>query len=175
MTEWWSGSNFPGFLVATGFTALHFQGARTPYKPDDHEYKVGIERKRSDLLGKEWFALVGLFLFFPFRRVLRENISNEHIKSWSNLNSMSEKELIRIDEIPNLIHTIRGVQVMLDMDLAALYGVETRVLNQAVKRNRERFPERFCFQITDPEFEILKSQIVISSWKEWNEWIKELW
>jgi hypothetical protein len=53
---------------------------------------------------------------------------------------------------------------MLDRDLAELYEVETRVLNQAVNRNLERFPEEFMFQLTPEEFEILKSQIVTSSW-----------
>jgi hypothetical protein len=77
---------------------------------------------------------------------------------------VSKNELVTIDDIRSRIYTIRGVQAMLDMDLAALYRVETRVLNQAVKRNRERFPEQFCFQLSDGEFEILKSQIVMSSW-----------
>ena len=77
---------------------------------------------------------------------------------------MSKNELVTIEDIRSRIYTIHGVQAMLDMDLAALYLVETRVLNQAVKRNRERFPERFCFQLSDGEFEILKSQIVMSSW-----------
>ena len=53
---------------------------------------------------------------------------------------------------------------MLDQDLAGLYGVETKVLNQAVSRNRERFPEDFMFRLTREEFENLKSQIVTSSW-----------
>jgi hypothetical protein len=57
---------------------------------------------------------------------------------------------------------IREAAVVLDADLAALYGVETKVLNQAVKRNAERFPEDFCFQLTSKEFSILKSQIAIS-------------
>lgn len=74
---------------------------------------------------------------------------------------------ISTDDIRNRIYTIRGVQVMLDSDLAALYGVETRVLNQAVKRNENRFPEDFCFQITSEEFKILKSQLVISSESSW--------
>ncbi|MDE6409017.1 MAG: ORF6N domain-containing protein [Muribaculaceae bacterium] len=79
--------------------------------------------------------------------------------------------------IENLIHIIRGQQVMLDSDLARLYGVETRVLNQAVKRNIDRFPEDFMFQLTKEDVgnlmsqnattkdnpENLKSQIVISS------------
>ena len=53
---------------------------------------------------------------------------------------------------------------MLDRDLAALYGIETKVLNQAVKRNMSRFPEDFMFQLTEIEFQNLKSQIVTSSW-----------
>ena len=60
-------------------------------------------------------------------------------------------------------HEIRGQRVMLDFDLAAMYGVETRRLNEQVKRNIERFPEDFMFQLTKGELEILKSQIVISN------------
>ena len=67
------------------------------------------------------------------------------------------------NDIRHKIYTIRGVQVMLDSDLAELYQIETRVLNQAVKRNVNRFPIRFCFQLTKIEFEDLKSQNVISS------------
>ena len=59
---------------------------------------------------------------------------------------------------------IRGHKVMLDRDLAEMYGVQTRVLNQSVKRNKDRFPDDFMFQLTNEEFENLKSQIVISSW-----------
>lgn len=77
---------------------------------------------------------------------------------------MNGSELINVEDIRNRIYTIRGVQVMLDEDLALLYGVETRVLNQAVKRNKERFLEEFMFQLTENELNILKSQIVISSW-----------
>ena len=73
-------------------------------------------------------------------------------------------EIIKIDDIKSKIYTIRGKQVMLDRDLAELYGVETRVINQQVKRNIERFDDDFMFQLTIDEFEILKSQIVISSW-----------
>lgn len=65
--------------------------------------------------------------------------------------------------IQNKIYTIRDVQVMLDRDLAELYGVETRVLNQAVKRNIERFPPEFMFQMTKDELEIWMSHIVISN------------
>ena len=71
------------------------------------------------------------------------------------------------DAIRNKIYTIRGVQVMLDSDLAEIYQVETRALNQAVKRNQERFPEDFCFQLTSSEYQILKSQIVMSSENQW--------
>ena len=56
-----------------------------------------------------------------------------------------------VDSIESKIFNIRGKQVMLDRDLAVLYGVETRVLNQAVKRNLERFPEDFMFQLTNEE------------------------
>jgi len=60
------------------------------------------------------------------------------------------------------IYQIRGQRVMLDLDLAAMYGVETRALNQAVKRNIERFPEDFMFHLTKGELEILRSQISTS-------------
>lgn len=77
---------------------------------------------------------------------------------------MPEKALtIQNKTIQHLIYTIRGKQVMLDSDLAELYGVETKVLNQAVKRNIERFPEAFRFQLTRKEMEDLRSQIVTSS------------
>jgi hypothetical protein len=65
--------------------------------------------------------------------------------------------------IERRIHLIRGQKVMLDSDLAALYQVETRALNQAVKRNQARFPEDFMFQLTKEEFDNWKSQIVISN------------
>lgn len=63
------------------------------------------------------------------------------------------------DDIQNSIHAIRNVQVMLDSDLAKLYGVETKTLNRAVKRNIERFPIEFMFQLTTGEFHSLRSQI----------------
>ena len=71
-----------------------------------------------------------------------------------------------IQNIQNLIYEIRGQRVMLDRDLAELYGVETRRLNEQVKRNIERFPEDFMFQLTKGEFEILKSQIATSNSSE---------
>lgn len=66
-------------------------------------------------------------------------------------------------EIRDKIYTFRNNQVMLDTDLAVLYGVETKVLNQAVKRNIERFPEDFMFQLSEDEFISLRSQIVTSN------------
>lgn len=62
------------------------------------------------------------------------------------------------------IYIIRGQKVMLDGDLEEMYGVEVRVLNQAVKRNASRFPKDFMFRLSSEEFSNLKSQIVISSW-----------
>ena len=67
--------------------------------------------------------------------------------------------------IKNLIYVVRGQQVMMDSDLAMLYQVETKVFNQAVKRNIERFPEKFRFQLTKEEYDSLRSQIVTSNGK----------
>ena len=79
-----------------------------------------------------------------------------------NINSVVPVEANNID-IRNLVYVIRGQQVMLDSDLAALYQVETRVFNQTVSRNIERFPENFRFQLTKDEFNSLRSQIVTSN------------
>ena len=70
------------------------------------------------------------------------------------------KKLIAINDekVTNKIYTIRDKKVMLDKDLAEMYGVETRVLNQAVKRNEKRFPEDFMFQLTEKEFNKWKAQ-----------------
>ncbi len=70
---------------------------------------------------------------------------------------------ITTEGIKNKIFTIRNEQVMLDSDLADMYGVETKILNQAVKRNIERFPEGFMFQLSEVEMENLRSQFVTSS------------
>ena len=72
------------------------------------------------------------------------------------------KSVIPTERIERAIYLIRGHKVLLDRDLAILYGVETRVLVQAVKRNLERFPEDFMFQLTKEEFGRWKSQIVKS-------------
>lgn len=73
---------------------------------------------------------------------------------------MRSTHLIKTEVIQNKIYTIRGVQVMLDEDLAELYCVQTKVLNQAVKRNETRFPDEFMFQVTEDEYKSLRSQIV---------------
>lgn len=72
--------------------------------------------------------------------------------------------LVPHDQLEQSILVIRGHRVMLSTDLAKLYTVEPRVLMQAVKRNRDRFPADFMFQLTEQEFHRLKSQFVISSW-----------
>ena len=74
------------------------------------------------------------------------------------------ENLLEPVQIESMIYEIRGQKVMLDRDLAKLYQVETRKLNQAVKRNMKRFPEDFMFQLNSEEYEILMSQFVISSW-----------
>ena len=71
---------------------------------------------------------------------------------------------IALETILPLVFVVRKVKVMVDTDLAELYGVETKALNQAVKRNAGRFPADFMFQLNDAEFSILKSQNVTSRW-----------
>ena len=74
-------------------------------------------------------------------------------------NQLSIQNKISNEEIKNLIYTIRGKQIMLDSDVAMLYHYETKNVNKAVKRNIDRFPEEFCFQLTENEFETLRFQI----------------
>lgn len=76
---------------------------------------------------------------------------------------MENKPVISTTEIKSMIYTIRGKQVMLDSDLASLYQVETKNLNKAVKRNIERFPASFCFQLSNEEFENLRFQFGTSN------------
>ena len=71
-------------------------------------------------------------------------------------------QIATVDEIERTIHVIRGQRVMLDADLAALYGVTTKQLNQQVSRNRDRFPEDFAYRLTPQEFTSLRSQFVTS-------------
>src|SRR5690554_1939581 len=75
------------------------------------------------------------------------------------MNSLTTEE-----NILELILIIRNQKVMLDSDLAEMYGVQTKVLNQAVKRNSDRFPHDFMFQLNEEEWNILKSQNVTSRW-----------
>ena len=74
------------------------------------------------------------------------------------------KEIVSVEQITGKIYFIRGQRVMLDRDLAELYEVETRRLKEQVRRNIERFPEDFMFELTKNEFEILRSQFAISNW-----------
>ena len=76
---------------------------------------------------------------------------------------MSNQTLARVDDIGSLIRTIRGQKVILDSDLARIYGVTTKRLNEQVGRNAKRFPHDFLFQLTAEEAEILKSQFATSS------------
>jgi hypothetical protein len=76
----------------------------------------------------------------------------------------NNKDLVPMARIERAILLVRSEKVMLDQDLAELYGVETRVLVQAVKRNIDRFPVDFMFQLSEEEFSNLRSQIVSSSW-----------
>ena len=74
----------------------------------------------------------------------------------NEINSLVVQENISNEEIKNLIYTIRGKQVMLDSDVAILYHYSTKRINEAVNRNKQRFPENFCFQITEEEYKILR-------------------
>ncbi len=79
------------------------------------------------------------------------------------MSALIKNRMARDEIVINKIYLIREQKVMLDRDLAELYGVETRALNQAVKRNAERFPNDFMFQLTEEEFNNWKSQIVMSN------------
>ena len=104
----------------------------------------------------------------------KNQIEAEPVVKYDQLGMEVTKCDLQNINIENLIRTIRGQKVMFDSDLAMLYGVETRILNQAVKRNITRFPDDFMFQVTKEEWNSLrsqivtlkdlKSQIVISSW-----------
>ena len=79
----------------------------------------------------------------------------------SDIATTEPEQIQPVEKIENLILFIRGKQVMLDRDLARLYGVETKRLNQQVQRNNERFPEDFMFQLSKDEVESLRSQFVM--------------
>ena len=72
-------------------------------------------------------------------------------------------ELLTVESIRNCVYTIRGQQVMLDYDLASIYGYEVKRLNEQVKRNINRFPEDFMFQLTMDEVDLVKSHFATSS------------
>ena len=75
-------------------------------------------------------------------------------------NKLATRNELAIEDIKNLIYMIRGKQVMIDNNVANIYHCETKYLNRVVKRNIERFPEEFCFQLTEDEFEVLRCQFV---------------
>jgi hypothetical protein len=101
---------------------------------------------------------LGLYAGFDLK-IVRKLLSAKSINLHMN-QSISAVE----EKIVNKIYLIRNKKVMIDRDLAELYGVETRVLKQQVRRNSTRFPEDFMFELSKDEFEILRSQIVTSSW-----------
>ena len=76
----------------------------------------------------------------------------------NEINNLIVQENISNEEIKNLIYTIRGKQIMLDSDVAMLYHYTTKNINKALKRNIDRFPEDFCFQLTESEFQDLRFQ-----------------
>ena len=82
---------------------------------------------------------------------------------WYTYDQKQTLSILSDDIVVNKIYVIRNQKVMLDSDLAELYGVETRVLNQSIKRNLERFPEDFMFQLTEEEVELMVSQNAIPS------------
>jgi len=95
------------------------------------------------------------------------NSNNDYIFTNTKWVSMAKKELqalVAEQKILNKIYAIRGEKVMLDGDLSAMYGVETKQLKRQVKRNIDRFPKDFMFELTKKEFENLRSQIGTSSW-----------
>jgi hypothetical protein len=77
---------------------------------------------------------------------------------------MTTDLIVREDSIASIIYFVRGEKVMLDVDSAMLYGIETRTLKQAIRRNIKRFPDDFMFELTMEESENLKSQFELSSW-----------
>ena len=84
-------------------------------------------------------------------------ISND--KNVVPINENLNVEIYDVEKIKQKIYTIRGKQVMIDSDAAKVYHCETKYVNRAVKRNIERFPEEFCFQLTEEEYNLLKLQI----------------
>jgi hypothetical protein len=90
---------------------------------------------------------------------------NESILGVREVNKINP--IIPLERIEKAIFIVRGQKVIFDQELAELYGVQTKALKQAVKRNLDRFPEDFMFELTDSEFRNLRSQIVTSSSEQW--------
>ena len=88
--------------------------------------------------------------------ILEENILSKQDIMENEINSLVVQDNISNEEIKNLIYTIRGKQVMLDSDVAMLYHYPTKRINEAVNRNKQRFPENFCFQLTEEEYKSLR-------------------
>ena len=82
------------------------------------------------------------------------------LRSWYPINNVIEAKKMELVQIKERIHEVRGMKVMLDVDLARIYEVETRVLKQAVRRNIDRFPSDFMFEINQEEWGVLRSQFV---------------
>ena len=95
---------------------------------------------------------------------VEKQLTNKSENTETMTSELKNNTDIALPSIESMIMNIRGVQVMLDRDLAKLYGVETRRLNEQVKRNLERFPLEFCFQLTDAECQNLMSHFATSSW-----------
>jgi ORF6N domain len=108
--------------------------------------------------------LHGLFFIVAHSQLLRGALRQRHVHFVASIQPRIRSRVpVAISTIPRRIHFIRELKVMLDRDLAELYGVPTKVFNQAIKRNRDRFPADFMFQLTPPELRSLRSQFVTSN------------
>ena len=118
--------------------------------------------KNSQLKISDFICICPKF-FVPLHSIWVHNRLRTSKGTMAKKNDIAKTEtpaIKPVEQIESLIITVRGKQVILDRDLARLYGVETRVLNQAVQRNIERFPEDFMFQLSKEEAEFSKSQFV---------------
>ena len=118
---------------------------------------ISRARRRFNLLEG-----IPLEFYGSFRRF----ILGYSVHEISDSSTEEMKPVLKPENIAQLVYFIRGEKVMLDADLARLYGVSTKALNQALRRNRERFPEDFVFQLTAEEFAFLRSQSVTSNAEE---------
>jgi hypothetical protein len=139
-----------------------WEGRSAP-RPDRDDHLISLARFRGPTERPPGIARpsksVAMFFTFPPRRFrLRCAPLNERAE-----HSMKQSSLIPVERIEKAIYLIRGEKVMLDRDLAALYGVATKALKQAVKRNLDRFPADFMFVLNEKEFKDWRSQFVTSS------------